>query len=889
MPSPTGGMLPPISNSKKGAGVDVTQILGETLAKLIGERRGGAHPMISSLLDGSGGKVSLDEFTDAVIPLGLAPAEVSLIFGHFDKYSTGFIEFEALHKELTARVAERTAGRRGGSGRNVASHQLEKESPFKPGGAGLKPVSRPSKGSSGTPEESQHGLSKFRSPARLQAPSWDPVKGKVDPDRFKRAPLWRDEALDASGGSKSLMRALSSTGSLIRPSVVAAEQLSKQRESHKELQQRQASSASSSTTATFKPKLVRLSHDELATLKTGEADEYISKIHDEELVAQQVVASQGHALNPHMPSSCPECMFATPSLLSVLPSLRCVLPIRRVTSSPPSQLNAAVNKMKERISAAERAGTNPLLTKDISKVLMTQQRIIEGRGNFLLSKANEIRAANATLREAISKLRLERRLHNEFRTSLKERLMDLTKQVPALVDRVNVLLFEGEKVQMKVVQTHQDAMLQKAQVEDLLQDSTEAVAQAEEMISKFQESAYENEQQHAQMQFNLAKQRRIEEEMGKSRLGYLKWKTGWWVREFERLKKATGLELDFSAVVRGEPLDTAPIDAMMTRYSTQSLDCDSLEHFLDTLGKQVAELELELIRLQEARHHRDEVSAHATAMSGGDPSGSTLSDAVAKKLTNEIEAKCESQEALLREAFRPTKALLRLLAPGADFVTRVEQAEAQRQGKFAGEESTPRVAAVGASLAEEEEDREATANQSASTKAAGGMQKWSEVPSVGLLRAADELEASHNAHRVKLLDEALKSAEHEILGIHDATKRFKLMIEQLLHPNPSTAGNLPRVLQTWGAVGYPEVLNVHAEFKRLANESEKRQREEAMREEAALEESRNARRSPHAVRATAGQMATTLALPAAGGEAADPSANLSGSLSMPSLSSPTEV
>ena len=97
--------------------------------------------------------------------------------------------------------------------------------------------------------------------------------------------------------------------------------------------------------------------------------------------------------------------------------------------------------------------------------------------------------------------------------------------MPALVDRVNVLLFEGEKVQMKVVQTHQDAMQQKVQVEGLLQDSVEAVAQADEMITKFQQSAYENEQQHAQMMFNLAKQRRIEEDMARSRHGYLTCKT----------------------------------------------------------------------------------------------------------------------------------------------------------------------------------------------------------------------------------------------------------------------------------------------------------------------------------------------------------------------------
>ena len=39
--------------------------------------------------------------------------------------------------------------------------------------------------------------------------------------------------------------------------------------------------------------------------------------------------------------------------------------------------------------------------------------------------------------------------------------------------------------------------------------------------------------------------------MSGARLGYLRWKTEWWAREFQRLKQATGLELNFDSV---EPL-----------------------------------------------------------------------------------------------------------------------------------------------------------------------------------------------------------------------------------------------------------------------------------------------------------------------------------------------
>lgn len=407
--------LPPISaapapsgpNKGGGGGVDIGELLGETLSKLIAEKRGTG--MLSTMGD-QAGRVSLEEFTDAVVPLGLAPAEVSLIFGHFDKERTGFIDFDELHAELTQRVSKRGGGRK----TRKASHlnQFNRDGPYAPGGA---TDLRPHKLSDGG---IQKGLPMSKSAAGLlQTPTWDPMKGKLDAAGFKGAPLWRDDALDAAGGSRSLMRALASTGSLVRPSVTAAEEHSKKRDAQRMLE-RQASSASSF----FKPKLVRPSHPELIGLKSGEAEQFIGKIHDEELVQQQ--------------------------------------------------LQQAAHRIKDKIGASERALADPLV-KDIDRVLAQQSRLIEGRGNSLLAKANDIRAQNGTLREDISKLRLERRLHHEFKQGLIERLADLNKQVPSLVDRVNQLLFEGEKVQTKVIQTHQDALQQRVQQEELLQDSTE--------------------------------------------------------------------------------------------------------------------------------------------------------------------------------------------------------------------------------------------------------------------------------------------------------------------------------------------------------------------------------------------------------------------------------
>ena len=134
-------------------------------------------------------------------------------------------------------------------------------------------------------------------------------------------------------------------GSLVRPSVALGEEHEKRRASQNEL--RRQASASALASGSFKPRLKHLSHEELASLKSAEADQIIGKIHDEELMQQQ---------------------------LDVALSKR-LAQIRELTRLVPSGGG-----------------------RDWEKVLVQQQRIIEGRGNALLAKANEVRACtgNAT-------------------------------------------------------------------------------------------------------------------------------------------------------------------------------------------------------------------------------------------------------------------------------------------------------------------------------------------------------------------------------------------------------------------------------------------------------------------------------------------------------------
>ena len=108
----------------------------------------------------------------------------------------------------------------------------------------------------------------------------------------------------------------------------------------------------------------------------------------------------------------------------------------------------------------------------------------------------------------------------------------------------------------------------------------------------------------------------------------------------------------------------------------------------------------------------------------------------------------------------------------------------------------------------------------------------SEAPSAMLAASSHELSESHNHHKVRLISDALDRCEHEILAIHDAARNFPKILDHMAHPHKSTKEKLPIALQRWaGNPGDLEVKNVHHEFKRLAAEAEKRQREEAMRDD----------------------------------------------------------
>ena len=403
-----------------------------------------------------------EEFLDAVSSLGLSTAEARRIFDHFDRERTGFLNFTELHTELTTRITEKGRGARGRGSQRLAN------SPFSGAVVGVKrngSKTMQGGGSSASLVSSggiQKGLPLSRSTGSLmQPPSWDPVKGKLSVDSLKQAPLWRDAAVDGKNGSTSLMRALSSTGSLVRPSVKLMEE--QQQQSSQTLKRHISSRASVSSSQT--PLQARA---ERFAMKEGEKESFIGKIHDEELVEQQ--------------------------------------------------LNAAHKRLQDRLRSTMLEAATPFNTQ-LERALTMQQRVIEGRGNSLLAKANEVRADNFGLRQDISRLRLERRLHLEFKEGMEARLQELNKLIPALVDQCNVLLFEGEKVQTKVNQTHQDAVAGRMAQEEALAHTADEVVRTDQSIVRTEAQVYENEQNLERNAYNLNKAARAAIELSKTKLG----------------------------------------------------------------------------------------------------------------------------------------------------------------------------------------------------------------------------------------------------------------------------------------------------------------------------------------------------------------------------------
>ena len=90
--------LPAIGGPPAPTGdVDVAQLMGDTLLRLISELPGGGEASLDAQ-----GRISFNSFKTAVVSLGLATTEARRIFDHFDPGGTGYINFSELRAEVRA-------------------------------------------------------------------------------------------------------------------------------------------------------------------------------------------------------------------------------------------------------------------------------------------------------------------------------------------------------------------------------------------------------------------------------------------------------------------------------------------------------------------------------------------------------------------------------------------------------------------------------------------------------------------------------------------------------------------------------------------------------------------------------------------------------------------
>ena len=252
------------------------------------------------------------------------------------------------------------------------------------------------------------------------------------------------------------------------------------------------------------------------------------------------------------------------------------------------------------------------------------------------------------------------------------------------------------------------------------------------------------------------------------------------------------------------------------------------------------------------------------------PARVAAAERIGKQLEAElaqVSADCEQLETLLQQCFPSTKAVLKSLVGPADFAAAVREAEAARKRRFLEQGDTtsspgferppppppPPAEEAGEAVGDGDDGdgdgdsdagRAAPQSRAPRAGAAGGGSGGPRIlssPSGILQEVLDEMRLPHNAGRTRLLDDALVKVEHELLAVHDATRNFRPILDYLA-PAQEHSRPPPGALLTWaGNPGDLEAKNVHSEFKRLAQEAEKKQREEAMREDAAAEEAKSKR------------------------------------------------
>jgi len=437
----------------------------------------------------------------------------------------------------------------------------------------------------------------------MLTPTWDPVKQQLVTDPMVEAPLWR------AGVTKSMRRALAagaaSQGQLSRPSIAIARAATE-----RAIERRNERRAGMGN----KPDLLKPDGwgnpgdpNSLRAQKTDVIDMFTGKLHDEELVEQQ--------------------------------------------------LNASIKGTMEAI-ALEESSVDEDAAKAVERSIVIQLKIVSDRANDMVTRANTTRADNHRQRGVINKLRLEARAHNNHAKQIRERLQLLEKELPQLLEKCQAAIYEGEKIQMKVLQAHQDATLTARQQSEMLGDAQDMMEHTDKQNGKMMEEAFEETQAEAHESYTRAKAERTAQNMAEAKLGYLKWKSEWWEREFDRLERTTGLKIQM-----GDDGGTSgSTTELMQKFLTLSQESDSLVSYLQTTDGAIEKLEHELkgLLIVKAEKQRER------AAQGKDAASRPSTAAMRDRMSN-VDSKSEKVEELLKSCFPTTAQALVHLGAVADY------------------------------------------------------------------------------------------------------------------------------------------------------------------------------------------------------------------------------
>lgn len=424
-------------------------------------------------------------------------------------------------------------------------------------------------------------------------PTWDPVKLRLSTESFL--------AGTPDKMSRSLTRGFASvsTATMVRPSVAAAVQ---RRDEAKPALARSMSEASIGSHVSKTSTAHSRSPMSFLASKTDQVEQFLSRLHDAELVEQQLT-------DKHL------------------------------------RLSAQIDEAHAPVADAED-------TSNLAKRMLAQVKINERRAHELATRANDVQALNKELRREVAQLRATRMAHKLELDDKGTRIDFLDKEVPKLLESTSHFLHEVDKYNTRKTTTAQEAKVLLGQQAKELARVDHEIERIDAKVEAIENAQYGEEQLHRRKEYYEGKELRATEAAAKTKLGYLAWLFNWWKSEFDQLEHATSFRFDPS--VDGPNSATSSVKRVTGEILKLQQQNDSFVSYLQQVQLEVKALESEhrqLVEQKEALADRPPPDTSAETM---------LAEAGA------VDERSSALAAQMTALVAPTQAVLKLLEPLVD-------------------------------------------------------------------------------------------------------------------------------------------------------------------------------------------------------------------------------